>query len=443
MIKQFLHHIDIHKLCTINDRVLLTISGGVDSMVMLHLFQNASFQVAVAHCNFCLRGNESDEDEALVEREANRYGVPFHIKHFRTAEYAEQQGLSIQMAARELRYNWFRELADAHQYKYVATAHHFNDSMETVLLNLVRGTGLEGLTGIPVKQERIIRPMLFATRDMITKYAEEQGLAWREDSSNADNKYHRNFLRNEVIPLLKKLNPGLESTFGTTLQRLQKSWLIFKDAFDEFVAEAVRYDGFNLLIQKKKVVARENSAMFLWELLKDRGFNFDQCLDIVSDTHQVGKLYYAGVYRLTIDRDFLILDQHEAGEPLHVTIDRYVEEVRAGNVCLLFNIVPRGEFTMRKDATIAQFDAEKVAFPLVWRTWRLGDHFIPLGMQRHKKVSDFLVDEKVPLAVKSQVTVLTSRQGEIIWIAGRRIADPFKVTDETEKILVIQMMNDK
>lgn len=438
MVEQFLNHINSRQLCTPDDRILMAVSGGIDSMVMLSLFHQLSFKTSVAHCNFGLRGAESDEDEALVCREAKKYEMPFYSKHFDTASYAGEHGVSVQMAARVLRYQWFNELAEQYGYNYIATAHHLNDSIETVLLNLARGTGLEGLTGIAERQGKLIRPMLFATRAMIDAYAAGQAIAWREDSSNADNKYQRNLVRTEVIPLLRRLNPGFENTFKTTLERIQGSWQVFKEVHEQFIKESVLYDGFRLLVKKKELSGRSNAAILLWELLKDRGFNYDQCVDITTATHQVGKLFYAGSCRLTIDRRFLIVDQWEENHFLYVTIDDHAKEVKAGDKSLLLRGIDRDEFILNKDRRLAQLDAGQIKFPLTWRTWKAGDHFIPLGMQQHKKVSDFLVDEKVPLPEKEQVTVLVAASGEIVWVVGMRVADPFKVTEATQRVLVIE-----
>lgn len=439
MVEQLLHHIESHQLCRRDDRILLAVSGGADSLVMMHLFREAGLQAAVAHCNFGLRGAESDGDEAFVREAASAMNMPFHVTHFDTLEYAENEKLSIQMAARKLRYDWFDELVAEHGYQFIATAHHLNDSLETFLLNLSRGTGLEGLTGIPVKSGKVIRPMLFATRHMIEVYASRHAIAWRDDSSNAENKYHRNLLRSEVVPLLKKINPNLEHTFAATIERLQGSWYAVQRELEAFRAKAVRHEGAVMYIKKEDLIQQPNQTVLLWELLKHLGFNYDQCGDIIRALHQPGKVFYADTYRLSVDRDFLEVDQKEINQSIHAVITRDETLVMAGKKSLNFKTIERTGYQIQKDSTIAQLDADIVKFPLAWRTWKPGDVFIPLGMKHHKKISDFLVDEKIPLREKNDVTVLADATGEIIWVAGKRIADPFKVTEATRKVLVVDI----
>lgn len=436
MEKQFLNHIATHRLFTADNKILLAVSGGIDSMVMLHLFHKASFNIGIAHCNFQLRGEDSDRDEALVRTEASSCGVLLHCRRFDTETYAREQSLSIQMAARTLRYDWFRELAAGNQYDYIATAHHLNDSLETVLLNLVRGTGVEGMAGIPLKHEKIVRPLLFATRSMIDEYAAANSIQWRDDASNADDEYQRNFIRLKVVPLLREINPGFENRFSTTLERFRGGWYFAQLALEQFSREAVRYDGGRMLLKKKALKERSYAAVLLWELLKSRDFHFDQCVDIASFHHQAGKWFYSSSHRLLIDREFIIIDRYEEAQPFHVEINHGAEEAQAGGSSLFFQLVAPETFAVQKDANKAQLDAGLLKFPLIWRSWMPGDHFIPLGMKKRKKISDFLVDEKVPLNRKDSVTVIESGN-EIVWVVGMRIADPFKVTEKTRQVLVI------
>lgn len=439
MTEQFLHHIRKHGLCTQHDKVLLAVSGGIDSMVMLHLFHACSFRnVAVAHCNFQLRGEDSEQDETLVKQKASEYGFAFHQIRFDTLAYAGQQGLSIQMAARQLRYQWFHELQDRHQYACIATAHHLNDSLETILLNLVKGTGLDGLTGIPVKHNRVIRPLLFATRASIEAYATSQSLVWREDVSNNTDKYQRNLIRRQVIPLLRQVNPNIEEGFANTLERLQGSRELVQSALIQFEQQAVYREGDVMKVDKHKLLQSSSAAVLLWELIKSKGFNFDQCREIVQLPHQAGKTFYSSGHRLTVDRDVFMIAAGEADNNISVCIDSGQERVCAGHLQLLLRVINRAGYVLQKDASIGQLDFDKLKFPLMWRTWQPGDHFMPLGMRNHKKISDLLIDDKVPLPEKSAVTVLES-EGAIAWVVGRRVSELFKITDSTKKILRIEI----
>lgn len=437
MLEQFLNHITENKLVAPRDKILLAISGGIDSMVMMDLFRQAGFQAGVAHCNFQLRGAESDKDMEFVMGKATEFGLPFHVKRFDTEDYARSRGISIQMAARELRYAWFNELLREHSYTVIASAHQLNDVLETIILNLTRGTGLDGLTGIPVKQRNVIRPLLFTSRDQIESYARGNNITWREDSSNVTDDYQRNLIRNRVIPYLKEINPNLEGTFVHTLTRLNAGRDFARRYLKDFSVENISYDGRHILIRKEEIVSKPYGAVILWELVKDLGFNFDQCVEITKTERQPGQVFHTEKYSLTIDRDDFILARQTAKVITNEVIGHGETRVIAGINALTLKIETDKEFRFSKDAHVAQLDADKIHYPLVWRTWQEGDRFIPLGMSQPKKISDFLIDEKVDRPNKNNVTVLESK-GEIVWVVGRRIADPFKVTPGTKNILIIK-----
>jgi tRNA(Ile)-lysidine synthase len=438
MLEQFLHHIERNKLFKSSDKILLTVSGGLDSMVMLHLFRQAGFTIGVAHCNFQLRGEESKADEALVKMACVEGGIPFHCKHFETETYAQAHGVSIQMAARTLRYSFFNDLVKEENYSYIATAHHLNDNLETVLLNLVRGTGMDGVTGIPVKHLNIVRPMLFATRESILEYATLNRLSWREDSSNASNKYHRNLLRNEVIPLLRKINPGLEHSFGNSLERLKGSAALAHQSLQQFKDEAVTEKDNRLYIDGEKLERQVSPVVILWELIKDRGFNFDQCREVINLRHQTGKVFYSNSFQLTIDRDKYVISPLRVIEDIDVAVDAHATTVERAHQKLIIEVADSAQLSTVKDPLVGQFDFDKVTFPLTWRKWKQGDRFVPLGMQSQKKLSDFFIDLKVSLPDKEGITVLESA-GEIVWIVGYRISDKFKVTAHTSGILRVRL----
>lgn len=406
-------------------------------MVMLHLFRQAGFDIGVAHCNFQLRGDDSLADEALVAQVCATLGVPFYNKRFDTGAYAVATGLSIQMAARQLRYDFFDTLLKAHGYVYLATAHHLNDVLETTILNLVKGTGMEGLQGVPVKNGSIIRPLLFATKEELTAYARLHRLPWREDVSNASEDYQRNFIRHQVIPRLKELNPGLENTYRSTSERITASVQFARNYIDTVAAEAITTSGSSISIRKKELDSTASPAVMLWELIKDKGFNFGQCREIVTE-HQSGKKFFSSTHELFTDRETYILQEKSHTHVADVTIEAQVPLVSNGHDELHFDVQSRAQFTLSKDPLLAQLDVDKITYPLVWRCWQNGDSFVPLGMQHSKKLSDFLIDLKIPLPEKEKITVLESA-GVIVWVVGLRIHDHYKITPQTSRILTIHL----
>lgn len=436
VVEQLLNHINRYALCKTTDKIFLAVSGGLDSMAMFHLFKEAGFQVAVAHCNFQLRGAEANSDEELVRVTCLKHNVPFFVKRFDTTDHATQRGISIQMAARELRYAFFNELLQTHGYDYVATAHHFNDSIETIFINLVRGTGIGGFTGIAGKNGKIIRPLLFATRKMLLTYATSHNLSWREDSSNISDDYQRNFLRHQIIPRLQELNPNFEETFRDTHERLLGACDLTKAFLKRFQSSALQILDHQTTIDIRKIRQSESPSVILWELIKDFGFNFDQCRQVVRD-HQPGKVFFSTSHQLLIDRQHYIIEKKEDSTFRSVSIETGERTVGNSQFILTFKEVFYTEFQLVKNPTIAQVDADQLQYPLIWRTWRAGDYFMPLGMRQEKKLSDFLIDLKIPFNNKADITVLESG-GDIVWVVGFRINDRFKVTPHTKRILIIE-----
>jgi tRNA(Ile)-lysidine synthase len=438
VVEQFLNHIHRHKLCKTSDKILLAVSGGMDSMVMLHLFVKAGFNPAVAHCNFQLRGEASSADEKLVAGTCENLKVTCHVTRFETAKVADESKDSIQLAARKLRYNFFNELREQHHYQFLATAHHINDSLETILFNLVRGTGIDGLLGIPVKNEWIIRPMLFASREMVERYAIENNILWREDASNAEDDYQRNFIRLHVISRLRELNPSLEETFQSSNERIRAMVHLAKNAFGEISRRVISEADGKMNIDIEAIQKFDDPAVILWELLKDKGVNYAQCKQIVLE-HQPGKRFLAGDVTITIGRNHYIVEQGEAELDDFVIFSEGETEVILNDQKLVCRQVASTDFVLIKQPGVAQFDAAKIQFPLRWRRWKNGDAFTPLGMHSRKKVSDLLIDEKISLPEKKKMTVLESA-GEIVWVVGLRIHDSFKVTEKTRKVLIIECL---
>ena len=412
-------------------------------MVMLDLFRQSGFQIQVAHCNFQLRGAESDQDENFLKAKCEKSNIPFHYIHFDTNNYATEHGLSIQMAARELRYHWFKQLKESEELNWIATAHHLNDSVETLLLNLTKGTSLDGLLGIPERNNDVIRPLLFATRQDIENYAAENSIAWREDESNQTDDYQRNFIRHQVIPKLKELNPRFENSIDRTIQKLKGSAGIVSLALENWKKLFLKTENGKLLLAKagfQNSFGEGYTTSLLWELLKDYGFHFDQCQNIFHALDgQPGKRFLSSTHELIIDRENLILFLL----PVHlmeVSIESDQTKVSLGNQKLKFESTINSG-TIKSDKSEAILDESLVHFPITWRKWKVGDYFFPLGMKNRKKISDFLIDEKVSVADKDLLTVLEAN-GEVIWVVGHRIDDRFKVTERTIQILRMQLTVD-
>lgn len=437
MLSQFKHALDDGKLCTKEDRILLAVSGGVDSMAMLDLFLRSGFHVGVGHCNFQLRGTDSTADEELVERVCEKADVPFHLKRFDTLDYCQQTGLSVQGAARQLRYDWFDEVIDTKGYTCVATAHHLNDNLETTIINLVRGSGLAGLVGIPRKTSKIIRPLIDFNKNEILAYAKGNQLEWREDVSNERDDYDRNFIRHQIVPLLKQLNSGLEETFRRTNERLLGAEDLFQRQLNQIRDQYTQVEQNQFTIDKNIIVATDFPQVVLWELLKGFGFNYQQACDAVTISSGVsGRKFLSNEFQLTIDRDHWIVSPRK-GDDFGMVIEK--GQSMAGLNGQRLSVRHGGVEELSCDSATAQLDADTIQFPITWRNWRPGDYFFPLGMNHRKKVSDFLIDLKLPLPEKDQVTVLESC-GEIIWIVGYRIDDRYKITNKTTEVAHFQLV---
>jgi len=432
VLEQFLNHIKSHQLFGMESRVLLAVSGGMDSMVMAHLFREAGIPIGVAHGNFQLRGIESDEDEVFVHSYCEKFKLPIFLRRFETEKYAHENGISIQMAARELRYAWFDELLELEHFDRVATAHHVNDSIETVLLNWVNGSSLDGFTGIPVKNGKIVRPLLFATRMEIEHYAQKSNIEWREDASNNTIDYQRNFIRHKITPLLRELNPSLERTIQRGMDKLTAEKELLDQGFKRWKHEFVNHFPEKMIIQKKAFDQYQHGGAFiLYRLINHLGFNYDACVSILGSLQgQPGKRFIGAAHDLIIDRDELVI---------FPKVDFWKKvDVKEGQHQVLLGSwnmeIAEGDDLITSDKFRAVVDAGKIKFPLTWRQWQPGDVFYPLGMDHRKKVSDLLIDEKVSLADKSRVTVLES-DGQIIWVVGYRLDNRCKVTPETRKVI--------
>ncbi len=476
MREQFLNFIKKENLGDKTHRYLITVSGGVDSVVMCDLFFKAGFSFGIAHCNFNLRGKESEGDEQFVKSLAEKHKVSFHKKSFNTKSYSEKKKISIQMSARDLRYEWLKRVAKDKQYDFIATAHHLDDSIETFFINILRGTGIAGLQGVPVKQGNVIRPLLFASKKMILDYAEENKLEWREDSSNFTDKYLRNNIRHHLIPSLKKLNIGFEKTISRELSYFKEAGEIFKKFIAQKKKEIVVEEGATILLNIKKIKDSGHAGTILHELLRAYGFTPETTELIAQRMYTTaGKKFLSPTYRLIKDRDFLILtpkkqpplspfikgennlplspfprfvlrraSEKDSAKALRVgeargrqekfLFKKNQAEFKNEDIHLKMEII-NGNISEVKDksSAVAYLDYAQLEFPLTLRKWKQGDFFSPLGMKGKKKLSDFFIDIKLSINEKEDVWVLESSTN-IVWVIGHRIDERFKITPRTKKI---------
>lgn len=442
MIREFQNFIDKNQLFDRKQKILLTVSGGIDSISMLHLFHKAGIDIGVAHCNFKLRGEESDEDEIFVRNMAAMLAVPFHVIRFNTREYARQEGISIEMAARDLRYKWFEEIRVQYKYDYIATAHNLNDVVETFFLNIVRGTGIKGLTGIKPKSNHLIRPMLFASRRQIEAYCLENDLHFREDSSNASVKFSRNKIRHLILPVLEKINPNFLQTAVENIQRLSETEQIYFSKVGEVKKQVCFEKEGSFYIDLTKMKEIEPQSSYLYEFLAPFNFSRDNVAEIVEAMDGIsGKQFFSSTHRLLKDRDYLIITGIKKQEDLKYYIDEGMTQIN-GPVKLKLRVIKNEEgFKLPLNSQIACLDYDRITFPLILRHWQKGDYFRPLGMKDIKKLSDYFIDNKLSLIEKEQAWLLTS-ENKIVWIVGRRLDDRYKITDRTRNILVVEPCQD-
>ncbi len=411
-------------------KLLIACSGGLDSVVLTHLMNSSGFEIGLAHCNFSLRGKESDGDEMFVIGLANKYEIPVFAETFDTKKFAAEHKVSTQMAARTLRYNWFEEILKDFKYDFLLTAHHLDDDLETFFINLSRATGLNGLTGIPKKNENIIRPMLNFSREEILKYAEENNLKWREDSSNKKADYLRNKLRLEVLPKFKETNVSLLKNFQKTQQNLKSSQNLVEDymalIYKLVITETI--DSYKINIPKLKELPHPNAI--LYELLNDFGFTeWDDISNLLEA--QTGKQVFSKTHKLLKNRDELLLTE--------IISEKFEDEILVSEKGIDSPIILKIEPTKyigETEKNLIYIDLEKLKFPLKLRKWEEGDSFQPFGMKGKKKLSKFFKDEKIPLNQKDKIWILLSDE-KIIWILGHRMDDRFKVTENTKNITKI------
>ncbi len=440
LLEKFKDYIGQHRLFQRGDKVLLAVSGGRDSVVLCDLFHAAGFPFGIAHCNFQLRADESERDEAFVRKMASEYKAAFHVVKFDTSQYASQHKLSIQVAARELRYNWFEQVRGENGYAFIATAHHLNDSIETLLMNFFKGTGIGGLHGILPKQGRLIRPLLFAKREAIADYLQQRSLSFVEDSSNLSDKYTRNSIRLHIIPEIKKNFPELENNLADNIARFKEIEQLYRQGLEIHLEGLTEKRGEEIFISILKLQKSVPLNTVAYELFKPFNFNFLQAQQIIGMLgSESGRIIVSATHRLVKDRKWLIISPLQAVNDITYTlIEAGDRQVKAENIILKIQRIERAAFKLDSSGNAACLDLKKLSFPLVLRKWKQGDYFYPLGMKKKKKLSRFFIDQKLSLPEKEKIWVVESDK-RIAWVAGMRIDERFKITDHTENILKLTL----
>lgn len=450
LLDDFKSYVEKEKLFQPEDVLLLAVSGGIDSAVLCELCHLSGYPFVIAHCNFNLRGKESEEDEIFVRQLAARYEVPILVKRFNAVEFAGQRKISIQVAARELRYAWFNDIVNGNDLpgypdnsaipRYIVTAHHADDNIETVLMNFFKGTGITGMRGMLPKTGKLLRPLLFAQKTRMHSFASAQQISYREDSSNLSDKYSRNYIRHQVLPLIEKIYPGAAENITANIERFRETACLYHEAIDIHRKKLLQYRNNDVYIPVLKLLKIIPLNTVLYEITKQYGFTSGQTNETVKLLHSdSGKFILSSSHRILKNRNWLIISPiEEAAQQIRV-IEPGTDVICFENGCLRLRkkkLSP--SFTKASaDSSLAMLDIKHIHFPLLLRKWQPGDYFYPFGMPRKKKLSRFFIDQKLSLADKERVWVLEMDK-KIIWVINHRIDDRFKVTDNTKEILKIQ-----
>ncbi len=463
--EKFKDYIQSHHLFGQGDQLIIAVSGGVDSVVLCELCKQAGYNFVIAHCNFQLRGEESERDETFVKSLGEKYNVRVFIKKFETEKYAEENKVSIQVAARELRYGWFEDLTNLssgqgavgsekpgiqHRTSHIAyrtfllTAHHANDNIETVLMNFFKGTGITGLRGILPRHGKIVRPLLFAKKEELLTFAEANNLPFVEDSSNVSDKYTRNYFRNQLIPSIQKVFPGVEENLINNIDKFKDIASLYNEAISFHKKKLVEKKGNEIHIPVLKLLKSKPLITIVFEIIKEFGFTSHQTEEVIkilySDT---GKYISSATHKIIRNRNWIIISPHNTLEASNILINENDKEVMFENGKLKIDKQTSEKIKLSADSAIALLDADSITFPLLLRKWKQGDYFYPLGMKKasgviaKKKVSKFFIDQKLSLADKEKIWIIESNK-KIIWVIGKRIDDRFKVKDHTVNLLQIQ-----
>ena len=455
LLQRFIDFIKKENLFQPKDKLLLAVSGGVDSVVLCEVCKQAGFDFVIAHCNFKLRGEESERDELFVRELAKKYNAEIFVKKFDTEKFAEQNKLSIQVAARELRYEWFTSLTGNKQNAisnkqtndncplpiahWIITAHHANDNLETLLINFFKGTGINGLRGILSKNKKIIRPLLFARKEELLEFAKENNLSFVEDSSNASDKYTRNYFRNKLIPGIQKVFPQAEDNLLNNIQRFKDIEMLYQQSIDLHKNKLIEKKGEEVHIPVLKLLKSAPLPTIVYEIIKDFGFTSNQTEEVIkllkSDS---GKYVQSPTHRLLKNRSWLIISPNNTNLFGNILIEENDTSIEFINGKLSFQKIVTDNSELTSDRYIAMLDADEIIFPLLLRKWKQGDYFYPLGMSKKKKLSRFFIDQKLSLTEKENIWLLEMNK-KIIWVVGQRIDDRFKITAKTKNILKVSL----
>ena len=415
--------------------MLLAVSGGVDSMVLLNLLYKNHYQFSVVHCNFCLRGEESDMDEDCVKILCETKKIQFFSKKFQTLQYSKNNHISTQMSARKLRYDWFRMLKNKHNFNFIVTAHHYDDSVETALINLIRGTGVSGLHGIPEMEEDIVRPLLNFHKQDIYLYAKKNNIQYREDSSNSEDKYVRNKIRNKIMPILQEINPNVIKSIGKTISRIKDVEVVYKNTIAKKKKQLLIKKNNEYKINIEALLKEVSPKQLLYEIISDFGF-YDIEGVFKSFFSESGKEFVNSDFYMIKDRDNLIIVKHIVNNS--IVIDNDISEI-GEPFNIAFMTASYDEVSIHHAADKEMYiDYEKLEFPLLIRPWRPGDIFMPLGMKGFKKISDYFIDEKFSLIDKKKAKLLISNN-KIVCVLGKRLDERFKLVENSKKVYIVKL----
>ena len=422
------------------DKYLLAVSGGIDSMVLFDLFLKNNINFSVASCNFQLRGKDSDNDLKFVENICIKNSINFYSTVLDVDKFSTMRKISTQMAARELRYDFFKKILEKHKYSYIVTAHHLDDNIETIIFNFIKSTGYKGLVGIPFNKNKILRPLINISKEEIEDYAVSNNISWRLDKSNNSNKYSRNKIRNEVIPLLKEINPSLGKSLTESLKRIQKLSHDIKPRIDLFIQKFVDFKDDYINIKKDFIDDIEKYEILLFDFFHDYGFNYSQIENIIKSLKAKNQKKFISLnYELIIERksifiitkDFLVKTRYESKEIENIVLPFFNLSVKKYKKSL---------FTLNKSNNNAQLDFDKITYPICIRNYKKGEKFLPLGMRKNKKISDFLSDKKINYIIKLRQCVITDSTDSVLWVVGHQISNKFKVDSETKNILEFEII---
>ncbi|MDY4790387.1 MAG: tRNA lysidine(34) synthetase TilS [Bacteroidales bacterium] len=439
MVNRFIQYVKEHNLFENNQTILLAVSGGIDSMILCDLFLKSNFKFAIAHCNFHLRGEESNRDERFVREYAQKNNIKIHVKDFDTYSYMKEKGKSMQVSAREMRYSWFNELLKEEGYSYIATGHHIDDSIETFFMNILRGTGIAGLHGILQKVNLVIHPLLFTGRAEIVNYQKENKLEFVEDSSNATTKYTRNKIRHELIPLVKEIAPNFDKIISKEIERFRETEVVFRSVINDAKTKLLEIENQTIKISIEKLKSYVPQKIFMYEILNDFGFN-EATINSIEDAllETSGKQFYSETHRLVKDRDYLLIVKNEPQNLNQYLIEESQTSVYSPIILHMEILKDLQYVKIPKNKEVAMLDYDKLSYPLILRKWKKGDSFFPYGLQGEKKISEFYKNLKYSILDKENQWLLCS-ENDIIWVVGQRIDDRYKITKSTKTIYKIEL----